>query len=61
MLDVYVVIDPNIINGDGKVRLYTYKMKASNVDALWAIEGIFGQAIREYRYKIFNIDREPYR
>jgi ABC-2 type transport system permease protein len=66
-LDVYVVIDPNIAEGEGidpniapgegTVRLYTYKMKASNVDALWAIEKIFGQAIREYRYKIFNIDR----
>jgi ABC-2 type transport system permease protein len=57
LLDVYVVIDPNIVNGDGKVRLYTYKMKASSVDALWAIEGIFGQAVRECRYKTFNIDR----
>jgi ABC-2 type transport system permease protein len=57
LLDAYVVIDPNIINGDGKVRLYTYKMKASSVDALWAIEGIFSHAVRECRYKTFNIDR----
>jgi ABC-2 type transport system permease protein len=57
LLDVYVVIDPNIVNGDGKVRLYTYKMKASSVDALWAIEGIFSHAVRECRYKTFNIDR----
>ena len=57
-LDVYVVIDPNIVAGEGKVRLYTYKTKAFNMGALWAIEGIFGQAVREYRYKMFNIDRE---
>ncbi len=58
LLDVYVVIDPNIVAGDGMVRLYTYKTKAFNMDALWVIERIFGQAVREYRYKIFNIDRE---
>jgi ABC-2 type transport system permease protein len=57
-LDAYVVIDPNIINGDGKIRLYTYKTKAFNVDALWMIEDIFGQAVRDCRYKVFNIDRE---
>jgi ABC-2 type transport system permease protein len=57
-LDVYVVIDPNIVASEGKVRLYTYKTKAFNMDALWVIEGVFRQAVREYRYKIFNIDRE---
>ncbi len=57
-LDVYVVIDPNIVAGDGKVRLYTYKTKAFNMDALGVVEWTFGQAVREYRYKIFNIDHE---
>jgi ABC-2 type transport system permease protein len=70
-LDVYVVIDPNIAAGEGidpkiapgagTVRLYTYKTKASNLDTLWVIEGTFGQAIRDYRYKLWNIDIELFK
>ncbi len=56
-IDAYVVIDPNIISGDGKISLYTYKMEASNFDAPWIIENLCRDAVREYRYKTWNVDR----
>ena len=56
LLEIYAVIEPNIIEGQGKVTLYTYKTKAYNVEAILFVEGLFVQAIRDYRYKIYNID-----
>jgi ABC-2 type transport system permease protein len=57
LLDVYAIIDPNIIEGQGKVTLYTYKTKAYNVDAVLIVERLFDDTIRDYRYKTYNIDR----
>jgi len=57
-IDAYVVIDPNIVSGDGKISLYTYKTKASNFDAPWIIENLCKTAVREYRYKTWNVDKE---
>ncbi len=57
LLDVYAVIDPNIINGQGKVTLYTYKTKAYNVDAVMGVENSFVRMIIDYRFKINNIDQ----
>ncbi len=57
-IDSYVVIDSNIVSGDGKISHYTYKTKASNVDSLWIIEKLCRDAVIEYRYKIRNVDKE---
>lgn len=56
-IDAYVVIDHNIVSGDGKISLYTYKTKASNLDAPWMIEDLCRTAVREYRYEAWDVDR----
>ncbi len=57
-IDAYIVIDPNIVSGDGKISLYTYKTEASNLDSLGVIENLCRNAVREYRYKTWNVDKE---
>ncbi len=57
-IDAYVVIDQNIISGDGKISLYTYKTEASNVDSLWGIVKLCGDAVIKHRYQIRNFDKE---
>jgi ABC-2 type transport system permease protein len=54
-VDAYVVIDKDIIEGAGKVHVYTYKSKPTIMDALWAIEGIICNAVVDQRCKVQNI------
>jgi ABC-2 type transport system permease protein len=53
--DAYVVIDQNIIEGAGKTHVYTYKSKATTVDALWAVERIINNIVVDQRCKVQNI------
>jgi ABC-2 type transport system permease protein len=57
-LDVYVVLDEDIIEGPGKIRVYTYKPKPANVDAFWTIENFFRKAVENRRYEIEKIDQK---
>ncbi len=57
-IDSYVVIDSNIVTGDGKISLYTYKTEASNVDSLWIIEKLCRDAVIKHRYQTRNFDKE---
>jgi len=59
-VDVYVVLDNEIleVEGSGKIRLYTYKPKASNIDILWTIEDRFRKAVVNHRYKTQKIPEE---
>jgi len=54
-VDAYVVLDSDILEGGGKIRLYTYKPKASNIDIFWTIEDRFRRAVVDERYKIQNL------
>jgi len=57
-VDAYVVLDKDILEGSGKIRLYTYKLKASNIDIPSTIENCFREAVVNQRYKTQNISEE---
>ncbi|MBA7472585.1 putative protein YhaP [subsurface metagenome] len=57
-VDAYVVLDSDILEGAGKIRLYTYKPKASNIDIFWTIENLFRRSVVNQRYKMQNLSKE---
>jgi ABC-2 type transport system permease protein len=57
-VDAYVVLDSDILEGAGKIGLYTYKPKASNIDIFWTIENLFRRAVVNQRYKMQNLSKE---
>jgi len=57
-VDAYVVLDKDILEGSGKIYLYTYKPKASNLDIFWTIENFFRKAVVNQRYKMQNLSQE---
>ena len=57
-MDAYIVLDRNILEGLGKIHLYTYKPKASNIDIFWTIEDCFRKAVVNQRYKMQNLSQE---
>ncbi|NQT02470.1 MAG: ABC transporter permease [Planctomycetes bacterium] len=57
-VDVYVVLDRDVLDGSGKIHLYTYKQKASNIDILSTIEYIFYKTVVNQRYKMQNLSQE---
>jgi ABC-2 type transport system permease protein len=57
-IDVYVAIDKDVLAGAGKIHLYTYKLKATNIDVLGTIENLFNRAIVNQRCKIRNLSPE---
>ncbi len=57
-VDAYVVLDSDILEGAGKIRLYTYKPKASNIDIFWTIENLFRKVVINQRYKMQNLSKE---
>jgi len=54
-IDAYVVLDKDILVGAGKIHIYTYKPKATNIDALGTIENFFKGAVMDQRCKIRNL------
>ncbi|MCP4608515.1 MAG: ABC transporter permease [Planctomycetes bacterium] len=57
-MDVYVVLDGDVLDGSGKIHLYTYKQKASNIDILSNIEYICYKEVINQRYKMQNLSQE---
>ena len=57
-VDVYVVLDSDVLEGSGKIHLYTYKQKASNIDILSSIEYICYKEVINQRYKMQNLSQE---
>lgn len=57
-VDVYVVLDNDVLDGSGKIHLYTYKQKASDIDILSTIEYLFHRTVVNQRYKMQNISQE---
>jgi ABC-2 type transport system permease protein len=53
-LDVYVVLDKDILEGTGEIHLYTYKPKPTDIDALWAVEDPIRSVVVEQRCKMHN-------
>jgi ABC-2 type transport system permease protein len=57
-LDVYAVVDKDILQGSGRIHVYTYKPKPSNVDLLWTVENLFRNVVVNQRYKLQNLSAE---
>ncbi len=57
-VDVYVVLDSDVLEGSGKIHLYTYKQKASNIDTLSSIEYICYKTVVNQRYKMQDLSQE---
>ncbi|MHC4739081.1 MAG: ABC transporter permease [Planctomycetota bacterium] len=57
-LDTYVVLEKNILSGDGKVRFYTFDTKPTKLDVLWTIESLFKEVIVNRRYLLQELDRK---
>lgn len=55
-LDVYVVLDEDVLQGNGKIHLYTHKTKTSKLDALWTVENLFRSAVINRRYQLQELD-----
>lgn len=58
LVDAYVVLDKDILEGQGKIHLYTYKPKASNIDIFWTIEDLFRKAVVNQRLKMHDLSHE---
>jgi len=57
-LNICVVMDTNIVEGSGKMHLYTCQMKASDIDILWTIENLINRSVVNQRCKIRNVSPE---
>ena len=57
-VDAYVVVDSNIVEGEGKIRFYTHKPKPAKAEALWSIESPFRNAVVRRRYEIKQVDQD---
>lgn len=55
--EAYIVIDANIISGDGRMYVYTYKSKPNMMDATWAVQEFIRNAVIEQRCKVQNISK----
>jgi len=57
-IDAYVVLDNNIIEGAGKIHLYTYKPEPVNLDAFWTIKRLLSETVVSRRYEVEQIEQE---
>ncbi|MBN1805859.1 MAG: ABC transporter permease [Sedimentisphaerales bacterium] len=57
-IDFLVVLDRDILEGSGKMHLYTHKSKASLIDMFGNIEYRFRNVVINQRYKMQNISQE---
>jgi ABC-2 type transport system permease protein len=57
-LDAYVVLGKNVLDASGKTNFYTYKPKASSLEAFWTIERIINKSIVNQRCKLRNLSPE---
>ncbi len=57
-IDVFAVMDPNIISGSGMLHLYTHKPKASDLDMLGTVENLLRQSVVNVRCHNLGISSE---
>jgi ABC-2 type transport system permease protein len=57
-VDVYVLLDSDVLDGSGKIHLYTYKQKASNMDVLSTIQYICYNGVVDQRYNMQNLSKD---
>ena len=57
-IQVLAVIQPTVIEGTGKISLYTYDAKAADLDRLGAVESLLRQAVINQRCEVRHISRD---
>jgi ABC-2 type transport system permease protein len=57
-LDMYIVLDPNVIAGSGQSCIYTHKMKAVNGDVPQIVRNIINKVVVDERCKLRNVSRK---
>ncbi|MCP4261177.1 MAG: ABC transporter permease [Planctomycetes bacterium] len=57
-VDFYVILDNDVLDGSGKIRLYTYKSKANLIEMFSTIEYRFRRVIINQRYKKQNLSQD---
>jgi ABC-2 type transport system permease protein len=60
-LDIYVALEGDLVEASGQVRLYTYRPKPTQMDAVWTVESLFRSAIEDYRCQAKGLDQEQLR
>ncbi len=55
-LDAYIVLEGDLESGQGTLQFYTYKPKASQIDAIWSVERLLRDAVIDRRYQVRGID-----
>ncbi len=57
-LDAYAALEGNLEGDEGTIRLFTYKAKPSQVDALGTVERLLREAVIDRRYETRGLDRK---
>jgi ABC-2 type transport system permease protein len=57
-LDACAALEGNLEGEEGTIRLFTYKSKASQVDALGTVERLLREAVIDRRYETRGLDRK---
>jgi ABC-2 type transport system permease protein len=57
-LDAYVALEGNLESGEGTIRLFTYKARPSQMDALGTVERLLREAVVDRRYETRGLDRK---
>jgi ABC-2 type transport system permease protein len=55
-LDAYIVLEGDLEAGQGTLQFYSYKAKASQIDALWTAERLLRDAVIDRRYQVRGLD-----
>jgi len=57
-LDAYVVLDADIVQGTGKLRIHTHKPRPGDIDSMWAIENTVRGVIIDRRITERNLSAD---
>ena len=57
-LDAYIILDKEIVEGTGKIRLYLSETKASEIDYISNVENLLNRAVVTQRCKLRNLSPE---
>ena len=57
-LDAYAALEGSLEGEEGTIRLFTYKVKPSQLDALGTVERLLREAVIDRRYETRGLDRK---
>ncbi|MFC1634831.1 ABC transporter permease [Planctomycetota bacterium] len=57
-LDAYIVVDRDLLDGTGKIHLYTHKPKPADSDPINAIKNSLREVVQNKRYELHDLSRK---